>query len=560
MPKQRKIWMVLFALIMLAVGQAAATDDDEIKVLVNLKAAKELLMTGNTEEAVSLLTKLNTRLSGMSFDNVEKIRVNVDKAIIAINNGQDSQIYLDESIQLLEPSVMNVDNLPFLIEYFEEEYTEGVTNGEIADYVDYTKAIISIDTFKLIVEISNHPEKEELLALSEEIKTAALNKGDVGNAVEELKNELNLSNNADVNKIIAEMLTTLDKIENEYRAGNVDTALNLASTLYFRQYEEIESLVVTKDRELNERIEEEIGILQERIKNREDISAIEGATDNIRSSLKKIEKVLTAETSPIQLFIESFTIIFREGFEAILIVGAVAAYLIKMGESQRIKSLAYGAGIAIIASIITAILMEQILDLSGEAREIVEGATFLIAVVVLFSVSYWLLSKAHVEKWKKYIESRVNGAIATGSNLGLAAISFIAVYREGFETVLFYKALSIDAGGFSLPVVGGFAIGLGTLLVVYLLFRYIGIKMPVRELFAGTSALLYYLAFRFAGKGILELQEAGVMPSTPLGIPKIGFLGIYPTVETSLIQLALIVALLAGILYLRYSTPSQVSA
>jgi high-affinity iron transporter len=169
---------------------------------------------------------------------------------------------------------------------------------------------------------------------------------------------------------------------------------------------------------------------------------------------------------------------------------------------------------------------------------------------MLFYVSYWLLSKMEVAKWNRFVKGRVQDAVSSGSALALAAVAFLAVYREGFETVLFYKALFLAGTGSALPVFLGMAAGGACLAVVYLAINRWGVRIPLKPFFGFTSAFLYYMAFVFAGKGIAELQEGGVIQTTILSSgPRLPALGIYPTVESLALQGVLLALLLAGLVW-----------
>jgi high-affinity iron transporter len=161
---------------------------------------------------------------------------------------------------------------------------------------------------------------------------------------------------------------------------------------------------------------------------------------------------------------------------------------------------------------------------------------------VLFSVSYWLISKVEAHKWQKFIREKVSVALEHGSGGALMLIAFLAVYREGAETALFYQALFSQAHGAVLPLTLGIVAGSVALAVVFVLLYRFGVKIPMRAFFAATSLLLYYMAFVFAGRGIRELQEGNVLSMTPLPhVPDISWLGLFPTVETVAIQLVLLV-------------------
>ena len=164
----------------------------------------------------------------------------------------------------------------------------------------------------------------------------------------------------------------------------------------------------------------------------------------------------------------------------------------------------------------------------------------IVTVGVLFYVSYWLLSKMEVAKWTSYVKQRMQVAVTGGSAFALASAAFLAVYREGFETVLFYKALFVEGGAIGdtfLPVTAGIVIGGALLSLVYFAINRWGVKLPLKPFFGLTSAFLYYMAFVFAGKGVAELQDGQVLATTALlGWPRVAGLGIYPTVESMLAQ------------------------
>jgi high-affinity iron transporter len=254
--------------------------------------------------------------------------------------------------------------------------------------------------------------------------------------------------------------------------------------------------------------------------------------------------------SPVALFVYSLLIILREGFEAILIIAAILAYLIKTGHRDKLKVIYQGCIAALVLSVITAVLVKWVFHVSAASQEILEGGTMLIAAAVLFSVSYWLISKAEAQKWSTYIKEKVSTSLSSGSLKALWLAAFLAVYREGAETVLFYQALAGSAGGSAgmAAIAGGFAVGCVGLLVIYLAMRYGAVKLPLKPFFIGTGALLYTMAFVFAGKGILELIEGKVFePSLVSWAPTIPFLGIFPYWQSLVLQGGLIAAAAAGL-------------
>lgn len=250
------------------------------------------------------------------------------------------------------------------------------------------------------------------------------------------------------------------------------------------------------------------------------------------------------------VFFESLMIILREGFEAILIIAAIVTYLSVSGNKDKTRTVYLWAGVAVIASIITAFAIETVFALGEHHVEALEGITMLFAAAVLLYVTNWLLGKIDSKKWSGYINEKVKSAADSGSALALGLASFLAVYREGFETVLFYKALAIGSTDYT-GIISGFLLGVVCLAVLFFAVIKLEAKLPVKTVFAVTSVLLFFLAFKFVGKGVHELQEAGLFGETALALPKIGEIGFYPTIETGIAQLAVII-IGAVLIYMHY--------
>ena len=273
-----------------------------------------------------------------------------------------------------------------------------------------------------------------------------------------------------------------------------------------------------------------------------DVRRAEQSRDAISSGLPTIIDLTRPTTGAWGAFLQSFLIILREGFEAILVIGAVVAFLLKTGHRERLRSIWAGVAAALVASAATAIVVATVLSAVPASRELIEGATMLVAVAVLFSVSYWLISKVEAAKWQQFIRAKVNAALEHGGGTALAFVAFLAVYREGAETALFYQALFNEGTGNGLPITLGLLLGFGALTIVFTLFYRFGVRIPLRPFFATTSVLLYYMAFVFMGKGIRELQEGNLMTITVIpGFPHVEALGLFPSVETLLGQALLLV-------------------
>lgn len=286
-------------------------------------------------------------------------------------------------------------------------------------------------------------------------------------------------------------------------------------------------------------------------------AASEEITRQTEVAVERIEAAkrrVVAPTSGLALFVGSFLIIFREGFEALLILGALATFLRKSSRAERVRDLYLGAGIAVVASLALWAAAKTVLAISGAQAEILEGVTMLVAAAVLFYVSHWLVSKAQHAKWDAFVRRSVAGALE-GGRAAFLGVSFLVVFREGFETVLFYEALSTSARGASdaTSLLGGFLVGSLALVAVYAAIAWLGMRVPIGRFFAATGALLYLMAFKFSGDGVRELQEGGVVGETLVRwIPQspilAGWFGIHPFLEPLAVQALLVLAILGGLL------------
>lgn len=324
------------------------------------------------------------------------------------------------------------------------------------------------------------------------------------------------------------------------QVGRTDDANDLAFDAYIA-FEPLETVARAKAPGLVASLESRFAEFKAAVGNG-DTRRAERTRDAIEAGLPGVIELSQAPAGRWAAFFQSFLIILREGVEAILVIGAVVAFLIKTGNRERLRGIWIGCALALLASAATAVILQTVLRALPATREIIEGVTMLIAVAVLFSVSYWLISKVEAAKWQQFIREKVEAALSHGGSRALAVVSFLAVYREGAETALFYQALFNEGTHVVMPIALGIMVGAVALGIIFTLFYRFGVRLPLRPFFAVTSVLLYYLAFVFMGKGIRELQEGNAMPITLIpGFPEIPALGIFPTVETVLSQLVLLV-------------------
>lgn len=334
------------------------------------------------------------------------------------------------------------------------------------------------------------------------------------------------------------------------QAGDHDAAVTAAFDAYLL-FEQVERTVRAKKPGLATTLEASFATLRTRVAGGATAAELAAVDAELLAGLEQAQRVVGDQVSSANLFGQSLVILLREGLEAILIIGALMAFLVRVGAGHRRRDIHIGVGAAVALSLLTALMLETVFHLSPANQEVLEGITMVTAVLVLFYVSYWLLSKLEVQKWTAFVRGRVQEAVTGGSAFALASAAFLAVYREGFETVLFYKALFVSGGSTAAtaaPVIGGMMVGGALLALVYIAINRYGVRLPLKPFFAVTSAFLYYTAFVFAGKAVAELQAGGVISTTVLpGWPRLPAVGIYPTLESILAQVLLVVLALAAL-------------
>jgi high-affinity iron transporter len=255
---------------------------------------------------------------------------------------------------------------------------------------------------------------------------------------------------------------------------------------------------------------------------------------------------------------DAAAILLREGLEALLVIGALLSFLRKSGNADKGRWIWAGSGLALLASVVVALLVNVIFAraAAGANRELLEGVTGLVAAVLLLYVSYWLHSKASLGAWQRYVHERGTAALTGNSMLSLASLAFLAVFREGAETVLFYIGIAPSISVEDLLL--GLGIGTAGLVVCGVLILVLGVHLPMRPFFLVTSTLIYYLAFKLVGSGVHALQVSGYVPATPEPyLPSSDLIGLFPTLETTIPQLLLVAGALAVLWWQRREARSS---
>lgn len=363
------------------------------------------------------------------------------------------------------------------------------------------------------------------------------------------------------------MTVILDQAYEAAAAGKGDEGATLVNNAYYQYYEKLGfeknvMNVISGDRV--SQVEYQFKMTRKIMRDGGSDKEIKQHVDDLKSWLVKDAAILDGGASGnVNGFTklvtssagQAFLILIREGLEALLVVAAVIAYLVKSGNKRFTKWIYLGVVAGLAGSGLVAVLFTFLFGGSGPVQEISEGVCALIATLMLLWTSNWMLNKSSVEAWNNYIRNKTEAAVAgaqskveSGQRLGLgmiaslAMLSFLAVFREGAETVIFYESIysmSQDAHGMW---VGGLAAA-AVLIVIFLVLRFTSVKIPIGPFFLVTSIVMAALVVIFAGGGIHALIEGDLIEGTYLSsVPTNDWIGLYPYVETITAQVIAAIA------------------
>ncbi len=335
----------------------------------------------------------------------------------------------------------------------------------------------------------------------------------------------------------------LDEAFAAYTSDQPDEARRLAVLAYLEGVEPIEPSLRADDPGLTAELEGGMMAVRSAIDHRKDAETVRQAVDEAQALLLRASDTLDRrEHSSWFSFIMAASILLREGLEAFLVILAILGVLRAVKNRKAVRWVHAGWMLAIGLGVLGWFFSDLLIQLGAARRELMEGGIALFAVVVLLYVGFWLHSKTEVHKWKEFIDVRVKHALNGGNLFGLAAISFFAVFREAFESVLFLSALTIEEGTRSKMAIASGAL-LAIVLVLVLasvLLRY-STRLPIRSLFRYSSFVMGVLSVILIGKGIHALQETGLLSITQAPFSwRFDLLGFYPTLETMVAQTVII--------------------
>jgi len=536
----------------------------------------QLLNTGNRttnlpDEYKNYFSKINTLLDNVVVEIKENNDYRqADKS--AISAYLDNYEYLEAPIEKNDPDLM-VDIELAMRENLRKLIKDNEKIEVIEPFVSQIKS--KLDNAKLTLEndqsLANESNDGSNNMLSKEynnlVDIEELSKG-FGSFQGEQKQmgESTDPQKQGVRDDIDRIRLNLQNVLNLYKDTKYDEALLLTRSAYLDSYENIEIPLRPIDPDFTLDMEIKFAELRNMIEQRSEYENIVKKIGEIQQGLDESERLVSGigTIAPGIAFSASFSIIFREGLESALIVGAIITYLEASRNDRFKKHVYYGIILAAGATALTWIIAEFFIELSGASRELIEAIAGISAVAVLFWVSFWVLNKIETKKWIEFVKSKVWKATTTGSVMVFVLLSFFTVYREGFETVLFYQAMLSYAKHMELFVILGLIIGLAVIIGVAFIVRKLGKKLPLRVLFGLTMGIGAYMSITFLGNAIREFQEVGYITTTHLFgiIPRLDvnlatMTGIHPTLETIIAQLILLSVYLVGSTYILVIQPRR---
>lgn len=353
---------------------------------------------------------------------------------------------------------------------------------------------------------------------------------------------------------------TLEQAMRAYRLGDYTNAFKFSRSAYLDHFEAIEIPLRALDGDLTLDLELRFADLRSKMQHGAPAAEVEASISHVRDGVDEVDKMFngTGSLAPTLAVVSGFSVIFREGLEAALVLAALLGYL-RASQSQSMgRYILYGVGVAVVASAVSWVIVHYLISIAPVAREMIEAVVSLLAVGVLFWVNFWLIRRIDQKRWMEFMRARAWSAMASGSAIGLVVLGFTAVYREGLETALFYEVLALMSKQIEIYLLIGFLVGSVSLVFVTWLILKSSRKLPIKRFFGVTVTLIMALSVAFIGTAVHGLQETGAIGATPLlsilpRLPRVvaDFTGYHPTVETLGAQLVLTAVYVAGWIIMR---------
>lgn len=573
-----------------------SNEENKNSILSLFFTAEKQLKNTDFTSLSSTLTLLENKLINLSNNIINTSKVNgyeqyfsnirslVQKALVNVQNSDyrqadklvisaylDNYEYLEAPLEEKDPKLMADIELS-LRENLRELIKEKESPEKINLFV--TNVMNKVDKAELLLQNDNSISSSSSGILNSQ-NNGAKNLADIDllkkgfgtfQGERKVMGDSDASTQEGVRNDIDQIRINLVKVLDLYKNEQYDDALAISRSAYLDSYEKIELPLRPIDPDFTLEMEIKFAELRNLIEQRESHEKISNTISEIRRGLDESEILVSGVGSiaPGIAFTSSFSLIFREGLESALIIGAITTYLEASRNDRYKRHVYFGIIIAVGATAITWFIAQFLIEISGVSKELIEAIAGISAVAILFWVSFWVLNKIETKKWIEFVKSKVWKATATGSAMVFVMLAFFTVYREGFETVLFYQAMFSFAKHMELFIIAGLIAGLVVIISVAFIVNRLGKRLPLRVLFGVTMGIGAYMSITFLGNAIREFQEVGYIPTTHLFgiIPRLDvnlatMTGIHPTLESVVGQLILLSVYLVGSLYILVIQPRK---
>lgn len=529
--------------------KAKVGDHDAVKErIVNFQNEWEKIEKTDSKEAHKVdatLKQLNEQLAKPDQANLTELLSSLSKGL-ALYEKEQNPVNKDEEkqkIKQLLPFITNIEN-EIKAEKFDEakkQFEQFLTKWSANEAIVRSQSVASygeIETeiaFARIALSETPPTKEKALSSIDQLKTA-FDHFLTGTAVKQASNDYEL----------ADVIQLLEKSNEALASNHTDDAIESLNKILLI-WPAVEGEVRTRDHNLYNRMENEVP---------QAISFISSSHKEVEKAKEIVTdlddqlKVIAGKTS--YSFVDALLILLREGIEALVIIAGLVAFLKRTNNGDKQVWVWSGVIGGIIASAILAICINVFFSkiTAATSREYLEGIIGLIAVIMMFTVGAWLHTKTNIHHWNHFMKEHLDKAIAKGSLFSIATLSFLSIFREGGETIIFYAGIA------PLMSMKELVLGIGIALVILVIFGFVIIrystKIPLRPFFVIAAWLIYILAFKMIGVSVHALQVANTIPIHNIQtVPYIELIGLYPTVETLVPQLILLVCILGTTVYVK---------
>ncbi|WP_342041953.1 FTR1 family iron permease [Bacillus sp. OTU2372] len=446
-------------------------------------------------------------------------------------------------ITVMEDSIEKGDTASLNLQY--QKLMNGWTASEKAVHDESIAAYGNIEKYTALIRIAITQEPADLEKASQNLDQL---KSEVDNFIagkvsKQVEGDYSLND-------LATLLSDSEKAISQSDYKGASEHLNKILTIWPM----VEGDVQTRDSGLYSDMETKVPTAISLL-NSENVNA-DKATDIVKDLEDRLAPLLSKTSYSLW---DAALILLREGLEGLLVVATLIAFLKKMGQPAQQKWIWSGVVAGILASAILAVIINIVFSkfVAASSREYIEGITGIVAVVMMLTIGAWLHNKSSIGNWNKYINQQMQQAIAKGSLMSFAFISFLSVFREGAETIIFYTGITPYIS--LAELVMGICLALVLLVIAGFAIIHYSVKIPIRLFFRTATILIYFLAFKILGISIHALQISDVLSTTTVErLPFIDWLGLYPTYETTLPQILLLLIIFITTYLVKKSDGKQV--